>query len=62
MWMLTLSPKTVLRIQVFNVWYVVDSARHAPVLLISRKNLTLCTNVPKPRSGIWKRMLDDLNR
>jgi hypothetical protein len=26
------------------------------------KNLTFCTKVPKPRSGTWKRMLDDLKR
>lgn len=60
--MLTLSPKTVLRIKVFRVWYVVASVRHAAVLLISLKKRTRCTKVPKPRSGTWKRMLDDLKR
>lgn len=58
----TLSPHTVLRIHVFNVWNVVARVRQVEVSLMTLKNLTLCNSVPKPRSGTWKRRLDDLKR
>lgn len=59
---LTLSPHTVLRNHVLRVWNVVARARHVAVLLMVRKNLVFCTMEPKPRSGTWKRMLEDLKR
>jgi hypothetical protein len=40
----------------------VANVRHAALSPAFLMNSILCIKVPKPKSGIWKRMLEDLNR
>lgn len=59
---LTLSPQMDRRNHVLSVWYTLAKVLHVAVSLMTLKNLTFCAREPKPRSGTWKRRLDDLKR
>lgn len=58
----TLSPHIDRLSQVLAVWNKVASVFHVAVSLMTLKKLMFCSSDPKPRSGTWKRRLEDLKR
>ena len=58
----TLSPQIDRRAHVFRVYHVLEMARHVVVWLMILKNLAFWIRDPNPRSGTWRRKLDDLKR